>query len=111
MTLSRDVPDLIRRHVRPWAGEWLAQHALRVEDVRSWAIHPGGPKILDAAASSLGLTDEATGASRAILAAHGNMSSPTLLFILDELRRVGAETPCVALGFGPGLAIEAALFR
>jgi predicted naringenin-chalcone synthase len=110
MTLSREVPDLIRRHLRGWAGEWLGKHDLRIEDVRSWAIHPGGPKILDAVAESLGLTEEGARASREVLAAHGNMSSPTLLFIIDELRRGGGETPCVALGFGPGLAIEAALF-
>ncbi len=48
--------------------------------------------------------------SRAVLSEHGNMSSPTILFILDRLRRAAAEGPCVALGFGPGLVAEAALF-
>lgn len=49
--------------------------------------------------------------SREILQQHGNMSSPTLLFILEQLRREKAPTPCVALGFGPGLALEMALLK
>jgi predicted naringenin-chalcone synthase len=44
-----------------------------------------------------------------VLATYGNMSSPTILFILDRMRREGAARPCVALAFGPGLAVEATL--
>jgi predicted naringenin-chalcone synthase len=47
--------------------------------------------------------------SRQVLAECGNMSSPTVLFVLDRLSAEGAEGPCVMLGFGPGLAVEAAL--
>ena len=46
-----------------------------------------------------------------MFAAYGNMSSPTVLFILDHLQKRGARPPCVALGFGPGLNVEAALFH
>ena len=49
-------------------------------------------------------------ASRGVFADYGNMSSPTVLFVLDRLRRENAPRPCVALGFGPGLVAEAALF-
>ena len=52
-----------------------------------------------------------TDVSRRVLAGHGNMSSPTVLFILNELRKANAPRPCVALGFGPGLVAEGALFR
>jgi predicted naringenin-chalcone synthase len=82
-----------------------------VEAVKSWAIHPGGPKILDAAGEALGLSREALAPSRGVFADYGNMSSPTVLFILDRLRRANAPRPCVALGFGPGLVAEAVLFR
>src|SRR5205085_2656779 len=78
--------------------------------VGSWAVHPGGPKILDAFASAMSLPTGALAISRDVLAECGNMSSPTVLFILDRLRRQHAPRPCVALGFGPGLAVEAALF-
>ncbi len=110
MSLSRRVPGLIAKHIRPWMETWLSDSGLSLGDVRSWAIHPGGPKILAAAGEGLGLTAELLATSQEVYAAHGNMSSPTVLFILDRLRQSGAPRPWVALGFGPGLVAEAALF-
>jgi predicted naringenin-chalcone synthase len=110
MTLSKRVPALIATHLRPWLNDWLANQNLHLEEVASWAIHPGGPRILEAVAESLGLSEAALRPSREVFAAHGNMSSPTVLFILDHLRAHHAPRPCVALGFGPGLCAEAALF-
>jgi predicted naringenin-chalcone synthase len=110
MTLSSRVPALIASDLRPWLTAWLASHGLGLDDVRTWAVHPGGPRILDAVTEALELTSDDTAVSREVLAEHGNMSSPTLLFITDRLMRRGAPAPCVALGFGPGLVAEAALF-
>jgi predicted naringenin-chalcone synthase len=110
MTLSTRVPDLIAQCLRPWIELWLGQQGLRVQDVRSWAIHPGGPRILSAVEETLGLDRDATAVSREVLADCGNMSSPTVLFVLERLRRRDAPCPCVALGFGPGLTAEAVLF-
>jgi predicted naringenin-chalcone synthase len=109
MTLSPRVPDLIGLHLRPWLESWLAGLGISLEDIGSWAVHPGGPRILSAVEESLGLPREATAVSRRMLAEYGNMSSPTVLFILDRLRQQQAARPCVALGFGPGLVAEAAL--
>jgi prepilin-type processing-associated H-X9-DG protein len=111
MTLSKRVPSLIASNLRPWMEKWLAGQGLSLREVVSWAIHPGGPRILEAAEEALGLPRETTWVAREVFASHGNMSSPTVLFILDELRRRHAPRPCLALGFGPGLAAEAALFR
>jgi len=111
MSLSKTVPRLIAVHLRPWLEGWLHQHGVAVDQVGSWAVHPGGPRILDAVEESLCLPRGATDVSRAVLAQHGNMSSPTILFILDRLRAAEAPRPCVALGFGPGLMAEAILFR
>jgi predicted naringenin-chalcone synthase len=111
MTLSKRIPNLIAANLKPWLELWLCDHGLALREVRSWAIHPGGPRILDAVAESLGLGCEETADSRAVFGRCGNMSSPTVLFILDRLRRQRAPRPCVALGFGPGLTVEAALFR
>ena len=108
MTLSRRVPGLIARHLRPWLDAWLGQLGLERAVVGGWAIHPGGPRILQAVAESLDLSAEATAPSRAVFAELGNMSSPTVLFILERLRQQGKQ-PCVLLGFGPGLVAEAAL--
>jgi predicted naringenin-chalcone synthase len=80
-----------------------------MEDVRTWAVHPGGPRVLTAFGEGAGLHPHAFAASREVLAEHGNMSSATLLFILQRLRAARAEAPVVALAFGPGLAVEAAL--
>ena len=109
MTLDARVPDLIQTHLRPWLGSWLDKQGLALASVGSWAIHPGGPRILSAIEESLGLPREATAVSREILAKNGNMSSPTVLFIIKRLQELNAPRPCVALGFGPGMVAEAAL--
>ncbi len=110
MTLSSVVPALVGRGLRPWLDRWLEGHGLGVDEVASWAVHPGGPRVLDAATAVLELPDDACAVSREVLASHGNMSSPTVGFLLERLRARGAEPPCVALAFGPGLVAEAALF-
>jgi predicted naringenin-chalcone synthase len=110
MTLHGRVPDLIQQHLRPWLTQWLAERGHTLDSIGSWAIHPGGPRILSAIEESLGLPRDATAVSREILTSFGNMSSPTVLFIVDRLRQQNAPLPCVALGFGPGMFAEAALF-
>ncbi len=110
MTLSKQVPVLIQENLRPWLASWLKGMAMTLADIGSWAIHPGGPRILDAVEEALSLPKTATAISREILNFRGNMSSPTLLFILNALRNRLAKRPCLALGFGPGLTAEAALF-
>ena len=68
-----------------------------------------GRASLAACAEGLGLPNDALAVSHEILAEFGNMSSPTVLFILERLRQIPAALPCVALAFGPGLTVEAAL--
>jgi predicted naringenin-chalcone synthase len=109
MTLSQKVPELIGRHVRPWLSAWLARLGLSIESVGSWAVHPGGPRILSVFGEAAGLDRSALSTSFGVLADHGNMSSATLGFVLHRLRAARAPRPCVALGFGPGLTVEAAL--
>ncbi|HTE07019.1 MAG TPA: type III polyketide synthase [Planctomycetota bacterium] len=111
MTLSARVPALIEEHLPGWLDGWLAAQGLARADVASWAVHPGGPRILGAVEQALELPRAATAAARELLASHGNMSSPTVLFLLQRLRAEGAPRPAVALGFGPGLVAEAALLR
>ncbi|MFO0807512.1 MAG: type III polyketide synthase [Gemmataceae bacterium] len=109
MTLSSKVPSLIAQNLRPWLGHWLSERGLKFADIKSWVVHPGGTRILDMVEGSLELPSRAIEMSRRVLSEHGNMSSPTVLFILDRLRQHGATLPCVVLGFGPGLMAEAAL--
>lgn len=109
MTLSAQVPEIIKTQLKPWLEQWLAQQDLSVSQVRTWAIHPGGPRIVSATASALGLTPQTVQTSLDVLNEYGNMSSPTILFILQRLLDQGSPGPCVALAFGPGLVVEAAL--
>lgn len=109
MGLSARVPEVIRGTLRPWLASWLGKEGIELDQVGQWAIHPGGPRILQACVEALELPPDAIDASKGILAEFGNMSSPTILFILDRLQRHNAPGPWVLLAFGPGLTVEAAL--
>lgn len=111
MSLSPRVPELLQQHLRPWLERWLSEQGLSLEQIGSWAVHPGGPRIVSAVGEALALSNEALAPSLQVLAEHGNMSSPTVLFVIDRLQRAAAPRPCVVLAFGPGLVAEAALFR
>ena len=110
MGLSPRVPAVLAQHVRGMVDDLLSRHGLTVGDIDGWAVHPGGPKILDVVEDRLGLPPEALEASREVLSAYGNCSSPTVLLVLDALRR-RADPPArvVMLAFGPGLTLYAAL--
>ncbi len=107
MGLSPRVPDVLSKHVGEVVDELLAGAGLRVEDVAGWAVHPGGPRIIDVVRDELGLTEEQVAASRRVLSEHGNCSSATVLLVLQEMADV--EGPVVAMAFGPGLTLYAAL--
>jgi len=111
MRLSPRVPDLIATHLLPTVAAMLAEAGLAIADVATWAVHPGGPRILSAVETALGLPAEALAVSRSVLAEHGNMSSGTILFILERLRATAAGGPCVAMAFGPGLSVELAVLE
>jgi predicted naringenin-chalcone synthase len=108
MGLSPQVPDVLRAHVGPLVTGVLAGQGLTVGDVGGWAVHPGGPRILDVVRDELGLPEEALAVSRGVLAEHGNCSSPTVLMILQQLRDRG-PAPVMLLAFGPGLTLYSAL--
>ncbi|WP_369256287.1 type III polyketide synthase [Geodermatophilus amargosae] len=107
MGLSPRVPDVLSRHVGDVVAELLDGAGLRVEDVAGWAVHPGGPRILDVVRDELGLAEADVAASRRVLAEHGNCSSATVLLVLQELADV--DGPVVVTAFGPGLTLYAAL--
>ena len=111
MTLGARVPDILRDAVGPWVRRALEGHGLRVADVGGWAIHPGGPRVLDAVCAALDLPAGADEHSRAVLRDHGNMSSATLLFILRRMQAAAVPRPWVGLAFGPGLVGELVLLR
>jgi len=107
MGLSPRVPDVLARHVGGVVAELLDGAGLAVGDVAGWAVHPGGPRILDVVRDRLGLAEEQMAPSRRVLAEHGNCSSATVLLVLQEL--AGVDGPVVMMAFGPGLTLYAAL--
>jgi predicted naringenin-chalcone synthase len=114
MGLSPQVPDVLGGHVEEAVADLLGAHGLGVEEVAEWAVHPGGPRIVDVVAERLGLEEAAVAHSRGVLADHGNCSSATVLLILDRILThadLRAGDPIVALAFGPGLTLYAALLR
>jgi predicted naringenin-chalcone synthase len=107
MHLSGQVPGRIRR--------WLPEHgpALMPDPMPSlWAVHAGGRTILDAVQQGLDLPAEALRYSRDVLRCYGNMSSATLMFVLDRvLRDPDARGSGMAMAFGPGLTVETFAFQ
>jgi predicted naringenin-chalcone synthase len=110
MSLTSQVPVLIEEHLRGWMSAWLDRFGRSIEDIGNWVVHPGSRKIIEAAERSLGLAAETCSESREVLRRYGNMSSPTVLFILERLQQ-DQDKPIVLLGFGPGLTAEAALLE
>lgn len=114
MTLSKDVPTLIGSYIQDFVSQIKREANIPQDATIVYAIHPGGPKIIDSVAKVLELEPSLYAHSRAILKQHGNMSSATLphiwQMILDdpEVRKL---TYVISLAFGPGLTMAGAVFQ
>ena len=114
MHLGREVPAVVRGHTEPAVRAFLARNGLRTGDIASFAVHPGGPRILDACAGALGLPSERYHHATDVLREHGNMSSATLPHVwaatLDDATIGDGDLVC-SVAFGPGLTITGNLLR
>ncbi|MEJ7586496.1 MAG: type III polyketide synthase [Ferruginibacter sp.] len=112
MTLSGYVPELVKKDFNPLVENALQHASLNKEDITHWCIHPGGKKILEAIEHSTGLSKAHLQYSYDILNDYGNMSSPTLLFVLEKILREFQQQPpektatVFSAAFGPGLTME-----
>ncbi len=109
LVLSSYVPEIIGENISEAIAMALAGSRFSIEDISHWAIHPGGKAIIEAVGESLGLEEEALTASTEILRQFGNMSSASVLFVLDGMIRSGilkVGDPIFAVAFGPGLTAE-----
>jgi predicted naringenin-chalcone synthase len=107
MVLSGGVPGAIRTALAGSRDAILGG----ANDVDLWAVHPGGRTVLDAVEQAFGLAPPALGASRSVLNDYGNMSSGTVMFVLDRIMRGGADGRGCAMSFGPGLVAETMMFH
>lgn len=108
MKLSSYVPQLIQEDISRFVGKALKAAGIQQGDIAHWCIHPGGKKILEVIQSQLHLTAEDLSCSKKVLAEYGNMSSPTILFVLKEIMKNTGSRPANVFGvaFGPGLTME-----
>jgi predicted naringenin-chalcone synthase len=114
IVLDRDLAPFVRRHVVDVVEGFLRPRGLRREDVTRWILHPGGRRIIEVMSEKLGLGADDLSATEAVLAEHGNMSSVTVLFVLDQILR--CQRPRrgergVLGAFGPGFGAELALLE
>ena len=109
MVLSGRVPGAIRTALTEARDDILGG----ANDIELWAVHPGGRTVLDAVEQAFGLPPEALAASRSVLNDYGNMSSGTVMFVLDRIMRqqAGSAQNGCAMSFGPGLVAETMMFR
>lgn len=106
MTLSGYIPDLIEADFEGLVQRALQQAGFRQQDIGQWCIHPGGRKILEAIQKCLQLAPADLQGSYHVLREYGNMSSPSILFVLNELMREKSDGPVFTAAFGPGLTME-----
>lgn len=111
--LSTALPHMVKKAVSRTVSDILAPRSLGVVDIRHWALHSGGEKILNCIRDELGLSEEQLVPTRDILMRYGNMSSPTALFVLREIMEGGVEQGqwCVMAVFGAGLSAHSLLLR
>lgn len=115
MKLSPEVPQVIRQGIEQLCLNLLQQEKFDQEHIDIYAIHPGGRKILEVIEAQLGIPREKNQAAYQVLENYGNMSSPTILFVLktiwDQLGTDDHEKSILSFAFGPGLTLESMLLK
>jgi len=112
IVLDKALAPFVRREVVPAIDGFLSPHGVVRADVARWILHPGGRRIVEAMTEKLGLCPDDLAPTEAVLAEHGNMSSVTVLFVLDEIlrhHRPSAGSLGLLGAFGPGFGAELAL--
>lgn len=114
IVLTADLADVVEQRLSGSVGPFLTEHGLTVDDIASWICHPGGPRVIDAIQKSLQLPDSAVEMSRRSLAEAGNMSSVSVLHILEKTIETCPPPPGSAglmIGLGPGVSVELVLLQ
>jgi prepilin-type processing-associated H-X9-DG protein len=114
MKLSSYVPEIIQKGIKSLTTDMLGLIKKKIDEVDFYVIHPGGKKILEVIEKELGITKEQNNHAYDVLREYGNMSSPTVLFVLEKLLQMlnpsHHNAHVLSFSFGPGLTLEGALF-
>lgn len=110
---AQRIPEIVREHATADLGDFLHSHNLGIDDISAWLLHPGGRKVLEAYETALRLDTDQTRYSRETLRDYGNMSSVTVLFVLDRFLRQcpDARGTFLLSALGPGFSSETVLLR
>ncbi|MEP4092544.1 type III polyketide synthase [Reichenbachiella sp.] len=114
MALTAYVPKIIEGGIQQLATKLFHKTNLKIADIDAFAIHPGGKKILEAIENELGISKEQNCAAYETLKNYGNMSSPTVLFVLKKVwseLKTQPNKKILSFAFGPGLTLESLLFK
>ena len=115
MKLSSKVPEVIKGGIAELTERLLDQVDLSTADIDFFAIHPGGKRILEVIEQELNITKEQDAPAREVLKSYGNMSSPTVLFVIkrifDQLKKEDDQKHILSFAFGPGLTLESAVLK
>jgi predicted naringenin-chalcone synthase len=114
MMLSSELPKIILDTAVPNVKSMLNKVGVDKNEIKYWALHPGGRAILDSLQNGLELSDRQLLPSREVLRNYGNMSSASILFVLKEIlynQHLNKGDLCCAVAFGPGLTMELVLFK
>jgi predicted naringenin-chalcone synthase len=111
--ISTSLPGIIRKAAAEVISDLLEPRGLKIEDIRHWALHTGGEKIINGIRDELGLPESLLLPTRGILSRYGNMSSPTVWFVLRDILDAGIDRDdwCVMIAFGAGMSAHAYLLR
>lgn len=108
VVFSRSIPAVVTEWLAPFVHQFIGEQRVQMDEITNFIAHPGGKKVLEAYEQALGLTTEQTAAAREVLRKHGNMSSPTILYVLKsfiEQSRTAGEYGLLA-ALGPGFSGE-----
>jgi alkylresorcinol/alkylpyrone synthase len=108
--LSYRLPELVAKPVAELIRKLIERNGLALSDIKHWAIHPGGEKVINALKDEIGLNEDCLTATRSVLSNYGNMSSPSVLFILENIgSKIGKGEYCIMVAFGAGFSAYACL--
>ena len=109
---SKDIPTLISKNIHHDVTSFLEKHQLKLSDIKNFIFHPGGTKVLAAYEEALSATGDFLKNTREVMADNGNMSSPTVLYVLERFFSEGFENGYgLMLAMGPGFSSEIALLN
>ena len=111
VVLNRAIPNFARQNMRGSIQQMLARQGLALGDIDRFICHPGGAKVVDAIEQALALEEGSLDHERAVLKDHGNMSAPTVLFVLDRVRRGGMPPLSMLTALGPGFTLSTVTLR